>query len=80
VYQYDEKMDKDLQEAFNTCVDAGINWFDTADSYGTGKLAGQSERLLGAFIAQYPGPTRRRDDLKIATKFAPCEFYKATIF
>jgi pyridoxine 4-dehydrogenase len=70
-------MDKELQEAFNTCVDAGINWFDTADSYGTGNLAGQSEKLLGAFIAQYPGPARRRDDVKIATKFAPCEYFSS---
>lgn len=31
-------------------VSKGINIFDTADSYGTGKLNGKSEQLLGRFI------------------------------
>jgi len=31
-------------------VAAGVNVFDTADSYGTGALNGRSEQLLGRFI------------------------------
>lgn len=34
VWGYDDSMDTELQEAFNLCVKEGINWFDTADSYG----------------------------------------------
>lgn len=34
VWGYNERMDPELQEAFNLCVSEGINWFDTADSYG----------------------------------------------
>ena len=29
--------------------------FDTADSYGTGKLNGQGEKLLGRFIREFQG-------------------------
>lgn len=48
-------MDSDLQQAFNLAVENGINLFDTADSYGTGRLNGQSEKLLGKFIQEFPG-------------------------
>lgn len=41
LWGYDERMDADLQELFNLCVANGINLFDTADSYGTGKLNGR---------------------------------------
>mgnify|MGYP001807188837 CR=1 FL=1 len=30
----------------------GINVFDTADSYGTGRLNGKSELLLGQFVRE----------------------------
>eukprot|EP00798_Chlamydomonas_sp_ICE-L_P010050 gene10050-7942_t len=55
LWGYDESMDAELQEVFNLAVSSGINLFDTADSYGTGKLNGKSEILLGKFIAEYPG-------------------------
>jgi aryl-alcohol dehydrogenase-like predicted oxidoreductase len=42
----------------NAALEAGINFFDTADSYGA------SEERLGAALG------RRRDDVLIATKFA----------
>ena len=48
-------MDTELQQTFNLAVDNGINLFDTADSYGTGRLNGQSEKLLGKFIREYQG-------------------------
>jgi pyridoxine 4-dehydrogenase len=48
VYRYSEDMDPELQRVFNAAVAAGVNVFDTADSYGTGNgLDGRSEVLLG---------------------------------
>ena len=48
-------MDSELQRTFNLAVENGINLFDTADSYGTGRLNGQSEKLLGKFISEFQG-------------------------
>lgn len=45
VWGYEEKMDDEIRETFKLCVDAGINLFDTGDSYGTGKLEAQSEKV-----------------------------------
>ncbi|GJN19897.1 hypothetical protein PR202_gb07212 [Eleusine coracana subsp. coracana] len=70
LWGYQESMDSELQECFNLALRNGINLFDTADSYGTGKLNGQSERLLGKFIGEYQGPIKSPDDVVIATKFA----------
>lgn len=50
LWNYNESMDGELQELFNAVAAAGINLFDTADSYGTGRLNGRSESLLGRFI------------------------------
>ncbi|XP_020535077.1 pyridoxal reductase, chloroplastic isoform X2 [Jatropha curcas] len=69
LWGYQESMDTELQKTFNLAVENGINLFDTADSYGTGRLNGQSEKLLGKFIQEYPGK-RMQDDIVIATKFA----------
>lgn len=68
LWGYEESMDSELQDCFNLALKNGINLFDTADSYGTGKLNGQSERLLGKFISE--GRNRSPDDVVIATKFA----------
>jgi aryl-alcohol dehydrogenase-like predicted oxidoreductase len=51
--------DKRTEEVVNAALEAGINFFDTADMYGNGK----SEELLGRFLG------RRRSDVIIATKF-----------
>jgi len=40
LWGYNVDEDKQLQEAFNFVVKNGVNWFDTADSYGTGSLNG----------------------------------------
>ncbi|KAK4796120.1 hypothetical protein SAY86_028446 [Trapa natans] len=84
LWGYQESMDSQLQEVFNLAVENGINLFDTADSYGTGKLNGQSEKLLGKFIRDLQGKSRVGDDIIIATKFAaypwrltPGQFVKA---
>ncbi|XP_041011903.1 pyridoxal reductase, chloroplastic isoform X3 [Juglans microcarpa x Juglans regia] len=70
LWGYQQSMDTELQQTFNLAVDNGINLFDTADSYGTGKLNGQSEKLLGKFIRELQGKKRVQDDIVIATKFA----------
>eukprot|EP00195_Chlamydomonas_chlamydogama_P009230 CAMPEP_0202914762 /NCGR_PEP_ID=MMETSP1392-20130828/63888_1 /ASSEMBLY_ACC=CAM_ASM_000868 /TAXON_ID=225041 /ORGANISM="Chlamydomonas chlamydogama, Strain SAG 11-48b" /LENGTH=316 /DNA_ID=CAMNT_0049606543 /DNA_START=248 /DNA_END=1198 /DNA_ORIENTATION=- len=70
LWGYNEEMDPELREVFNLAVSKGINLFDTADSYGTGRLNGKSEQLLGQFIQQYPGSDKVRDNIHIATKFA----------
>jgi aryl-alcohol dehydrogenase-like predicted oxidoreductase len=51
--------EKRTEEVVNAALDAGINFFDTADSYANGK----SEELLGRFLAG------RRAEAIIATKF-----------
>lgn len=50
---YDEENDLELQGAFDAAVDAGVTFFDTGDSYGTGKLEGRAEVLLGQFQKAY---------------------------
>ncbi|KAL8538124.1 hypothetical protein ACS0TY_000181 [Phlomoides rotata] len=70
LWGYQESMDFELQQIFNLAVENGINLFDTADSYGTGKLNGQSEKLLGKFIREFEGNKKVRDNIVIATKFA----------
>jgi len=68
VWGYDEGMDAELRDTFRMCVDAGVNLFDTGDSYGTGRLEAQSEKLLGEFISELPPGTR--DEILVATKLA----------
>ena len=55
LWGYQESMDTKLQQTFNLVVDNGINIFDTANSYGTGRLNGKSENLLGKFIQEFQG-------------------------
>lgn len=50
------------KEIFDTYVEAGGNFFDTADMY----VGGKSEEMLGRFIAE----RRMRDKAVIATKFS----------
>jgi pyridoxine 4-dehydrogenase len=70
LWDYDESMDDELRQVFNTSLASGINFFDTADSYGTGKLNGRSEQLLGSFLDDYPGSNKTKSNVKIATKLA----------
>lgn len=51
----------DAEQAYRTCLNLGLNFFDTAEGYGNG----ESERLLGQF--------RRNDGrpILIASKFGP---------
>jgi aryl-alcohol dehydrogenase-like predicted oxidoreductase len=53
--------ESDVQAAFQTSLEAGIRFFDTAEVYGNGR----SEQFLGEFIQNVEQP------LVIATKFSP---------
>jgi aryl-alcohol dehydrogenase-like predicted oxidoreductase len=55
----------DVTQAYRACLDAGLNFFDTAEGYGMG----ENERLLGE--------CRSRDDRPaiIATKYAPASLF-----
>ncbi len=68
LWGYDESMDNQLQEVFNLCVSNGVTLFDTGDSYGTGRLNGRSEQLLGQFSREYQGANK--ENICIATKLA----------
>ncbi|OIV96864.1 hypothetical protein TanjilG_08725 [Lupinus angustifolius] len=84
LWGYQESMDDELQQVFNMALDNGVNLFDTADSYGTGRFNGQSEKLLGKFIKDFQEQKGNQRDIVIATKFAaypwrltPQQFVKA---
>ncbi|MBE9169182.1 aldo/keto reductase [Pleurocapsales cyanobacterium LEGE 06147] len=68
LWGYDESMDKQLQAVFDLCVSNGVTLFDTGDSYGTGRLNGRSEKLLGRFFREYSGSNK--ENICIATKLA----------
>jgi aryl-alcohol dehydrogenase-like predicted oxidoreductase len=55
------KDDEAVFQAFHSLVEAGVNFFDTAEVYSMGK----SERLLGACLQRDPRP------VVVASKFAP---------
>ena len=68
LWGYDESMDDQLQAVFNLCLSNGVTLFDTGDSYGTGRLNGRSELLLGRFSQEYVG--LGKENICIATKLA----------
>ncbi len=54
------RVDQDgTNEIFSACLDSGINFFDTADVYGSGA----SEEMLGSAMKDH------RDQIIVATKF-----------
>jgi len=69
LWGYDATMDAELRQVFNRCVQQGVTLFDTGDSYGTGRLSGQSEKLLGQFSQKYTGTNA--EHICLATKLAP---------
>ena len=64
-----ERDDAVLATTFQRCLERQLLFFDTADSYGTGRLNGRSESLLGRFALQ--ASAEQRQQLCIATKLAP---------
>lgn len=79
LWGYQESMDQELQAVFNLCVSNGVTLFDTGDSYGTGRLEGKSESLLGQFTRSYTGVNSER--ICLATKLAayPWRFTRRSI-
>lgn len=69
LWGYDPGQDAELEACFRRAVELDLLFFDTADSYGTGRFNGRSEELLGRFSAALPAQRRQR--LTLATKLAP---------
>jgi pyridoxine 4-dehydrogenase len=69
LWGYDPAQDGQLEACFRRAVELGLRFFDTADSYGTGRLNGRSETLLGSFCSALPEAQRRQ--ITVATKLAP---------
>lgn len=69
LWGYHPDQDGALEACFARAVARGLRFFDTADSYGTGRWNGRSEALLGQFVAALPAG--QRQDLCVATKLAP---------
>ena len=68
-WDYKTRNDNDLRETYKEALKRGFNLIDTADSYGTGKLKGRSEELLGSFLLETSSFQKNR--IEIATKLAP---------
>ena len=68
-WNYKVSSDEELFETFAEAVNQGFSFIDTADSYGTGRLSGRSEKLIGEFL-QRTNKTKN-NKIKIATKLAP---------
>jgi len=68
-WNYKSSNDDDLRETFNEALKRGFDLIDTADSYGTGKLQGRSELLIGKFLLDTPSAKKKR--IQVATKLAP---------
>lgn len=73
LWDYQPRMDGELQQVFEQWVQAGLGFFDTGDSYGTGRLQGQSEKLLGQFSQAYRAQNQAHppQPIYLATKLAP---------
>ena len=69
LWGYSPQQDQQLQATFARAVAQGLHFFDTADSYGTGRFNGRSEILLGQFCAELT--PEQRQQLCVATKLAP---------
>lgn len=55
------KSQKDLFNAFDSCLESGVNWVDTAESYANG----YAEELIGNYSKL------RKKNFFVATKFSP---------
>ncbi|WP_274031967.1 aldo/keto reductase [Streptomyces sp. MMBL 11-1] len=57
--------ESDSHAIMDSALDAGLNFFDTANVYGWGENKGRTEEIIGTWIAQGGG---RRDKVVLATK------------
>tara|TARA_B100000965_G_scaffold249960_1_gene210020 strand:+ start:1122 stop:2084 length:963 start_codon:yes stop_codon:yes gene_type:complete len=69
LWGYQTSSDNILFEAYREALNKGYSLIDTADSYGTGKFNGRSEKLLGFFLSQTS--QFQKNKIQIATKLAP---------
>ncbi|CAD5176482.1 unnamed protein product [Musa acuminata subsp. malaccensis] len=68
-FQWDDRKLKAAKAAFDTSIDGGITFFDTAEVYGAGVMgAVNSETLLGRFIKERQ--QKEAVEVAVATKFA----------
>ena len=67
MWGYNDEDDVAIQETYEYVTKKGVNWFDTADSYGTGALNGRAEELLGRFESE----SKNKKRVYFATKLAP---------
>ena len=59
-----ETEEADAHRIMDRAIDAGINFFDTANVYGGGENKGRTESIIGRWLAQ----GGRRDRVVLATK------------
>ncbi|MEU6340376.1 aldo/keto reductase [Streptomyces sp. NPDC046977] len=57
--------EQDSHRIMDAALDAGVNFFDTADIYGTAEEKGLTEKVIGRWFA---GSAGRRDKVVLATK------------
>ncbi|MFY8148754.1 MAG: aldo/keto reductase [Prochlorococcaceae cyanobacterium] len=69
LWGYEPAQDPQIAATFRRALACGLTFFDTADSYGTGRYNGRSEELLGQCCAALSDADRRR--VTVATKLAP---------
>jgi aryl-alcohol dehydrogenase-like predicted oxidoreductase len=67
-YGKGDYTDADLRDAFKISLEAGINFFDTAEVYGFGR----SEKILGGFLKTEV--VSKEKPIIVATKFFPFPF------
>ena len=60
-----ETNEADSHKIMDAALDAGVNFFDTANVYGWGENKGRTEEIIGTWFAQGGG---RRDKTVLATK------------
>jgi len=68
-----ETEEPEAHRIMDRALEAGINFFDTANVYGWGENKGKTETIIGRWLAQGGG---RRDRVVLATKvYAPMHDY-----
>ena len=60
-----ETTEQDSQRIMDQALDAGVNFFDTANVYGRQPGEGVTEQIVGRWLEQHPG---KRDQIVLATK------------
>eukprot|EP00301_Raphidiophrys_heterophryoidea_P001550 c10745_g1_i2.p1 GENE.c10745_g1_i2~~c10745_g1_i2.p1 ORF type:complete len:360 (-),score=100.76 c10745_g1_i2:281-1330(-) len=66
VWAYDpKKHDANIRETFFTCLDNGMNYFDTSDMYGRN---GHAESMLGSFIRE---SSSHGQQVRVCSKYMP---------